>query len=164
VAYLVIGIDPGSRKTGYGIIAVDGRSLKHVASGVIDVARYTFFDRLKYIYDELLDVVVTYEPNKAAIEEVFVSRNAQSALKLGHARGAAVLALKERINDVHSYSARRVKQSIVGYGAAEKGQIQHMVKLILSVNHDLQEDQADALAVAITHAHHHQTHQVTQGD
>lgn len=150
---LVMGIDPGSRKTGYGLIAVEGSVLRRVASGVIDVSGHDFFDRLKIIHETLSELLRVHQPTEAAIEDVFVSKNASSALKLGHARGAAIIALMQQVPGVATYTARHVKKAIVGYGAAEKHQMQHMVRLILSLTDPLKEDEADALGVAITHIH-----------
>lgn len=154
---LILGIDPGSRKTGFGIINVLGARAEYVTSGVI---RMTDSDelplRLKTIFDSLSEIINRYSPQQMAIEQVFMARNAASALKLGQARGAAIVAAAALELDVFEYEARKVKQSVVGNGAADKIQVQHMVKTLLRLPACPQEDAADALAVALCHANTHQ--------
>ena len=149
---LVLGIDPGSRVTGYGLIDVQGNRLCFVTCGCIRTGGGPFPSRLKKIFDELSQLVERYQPSQVAIEEVFVGRNAASALKLGQARGAAMAACLRFRLEVSEYSARQVKQAVVGAGAAQKGQVQHMVKALLGISDTLAEDAADALAVAICHS------------
>ena len=148
---LVLGIDPGSRITGYGLIDVQGSRLSYVDCGCIRSEGGALPARLKKIFDGLSQLVETHRPSQAAIEEVFVGRNASSALKLGQARGAAMAACLQSKLEVSEYSARQVKQAVVGTGAAQKGQVQHMVKALLGISDTLAEDAADALAVAICH-------------
>ncbi len=150
----ILGIDPGSRVTGYGVIDSDGIRSTHVASGCVrldtsvDVAQ-----RLGGIFTGVSEIIQQYGPTELAVEEVFLSNNASSALKLGQARGAAICAASVNGLSVNEYSARAVKQAVVGSGAADKSQVQHMVKLILNYKEELKADQADALAVALAHAH-----------
>lgn len=150
---LILGVDPGSRKTGFGVInAVSGR-LEYVASGVIRIPDHlALADRLKVIYDGISSVIDSHMPNEFAIEQVFMAKSAGSALKLGQARGAAIVAAVTQDLPVAEYEARKVKQSIAGTGSADKLQIQHMVKTLLKLTASPQEDAADALAVAICHA------------
>ena len=147
----IIGIDPGSRITGYGVIEAMPTGNRHVASGCIRVADDDMAGRLHRIVNGLREVSQRYGPSEIAIERVFVSRNAESALKLGQARGAALVALPGI--PVFEYAATRVKQATTGSGKASKAQVQHMVRLILSLPEAPQADEADALAVALCHAH-----------
>ncbi|MEA3411379.1 MAG: crossover junction endodeoxyribonuclease RuvC [Pseudomonadota bacterium] len=149
----ILGIDPGSRLTGYGIVESDGRRSVHVRNGCIRAGSGPLPERLGIIYREVEAIVADYRPGELAVEAVFVARNAASALKLGHARGAAICAGVHHGLPVSEYSARVVKQALVGSGAADKRQVRHMVARLLSVDDDLQEDAADALAVALCHAH-----------
>ncbi|MEX0618046.1 MAG: crossover junction endodeoxyribonuclease RuvC [Pseudohongiellaceae bacterium] len=149
---LILGIDPGSRKTGYGIINSVGSKLEYIVAGCIRTTGEPHSERLKQIFDGLCDIIEEYSPHQSAIEEVFMGRNVASALKLGQARGSAMVACLHHNLPPDEYSARQVKQAIVGRGAADKAQVQHMVKALLRINIKLQEDAADALAVAICHA------------
>ncbi len=153
----IIGIDPGSRITGYGLIETDRDRSVYVASGCIRIKSKAFPERLKEIFQGIQSVVKEYEPDEFAIEQVFMSKNADSALKLGHARGAAICAVVVNEMPVFEYSARQVKQAVVGKGAADKNQVQHMVKILLNLHGQLQEDASDALGVALCHAHYQQT-------
>ena len=154
---LILGIDPGSRKTGFGIINyVSGRS-EYVASGVIRLPEAALPERLRIIYDSVKELVELHGPTELAIEQVFMAKSAGSALKLGQARGAAIVACVSLDMDVAEYSARQIKQSVVGTGAAEKEQVQHMVKTLLKLPAAPQEDAADALAAALCHAHTRQS-------
>ena len=153
----ILGIDPGSRITGYGVIESDGRKSVHIASGCIKLGSGELPQRLGEIYRAVSQVILDYGPTEMAVEEVFVSKNPSSALKLGHARGAAVCAGVMAGLEIAEYTPRRIKQAIVGTGAADKEQVQHMIKLILQLNEKLAADQADALAVAISHAHSNST-------
>lgn len=147
---IILGIDPGSRVTGYGIIRIQGNQSYYVDCGCIRTAALQGADRLQQIFHELQKIVHQYQPLEAAIEQVFVHQNPNSALKLGQARGAAMAALNIPLSE---YSARQVKQSIVGFGAAKKEQVQHMVQRLLNITETLQADAADALAIALCHAH-----------
>jgi crossover junction endodeoxyribonuclease RuvC len=151
----ILGIDPGSQRTGIGIIEVDeaGRS-RHVFNCAINLLdNETFAARLKQLFDELGAIIADYAPHEAAVERVFVSKNADSALKLGQARGAAICAVVSRGLTISEYAAREVKQSVVGTGSGDKTQVQHMVGVLLNLHEKLQADAADALAIALTHAH-----------
>jgi crossover junction endodeoxyribonuclease RuvC len=150
----ILGIDPGSRVTGYAILDSDGRHSRHIASGCIRLDTDAAVPlRLGDIFNQVADIVERYQPDELAIEQVFVAKNAGSALKLGQARGAAICAAVTRGLAVNEYSARMVKQSVVGSGAADKQQVQQMVRLLLNIQTDLAVDQSDALAVALAHAH-----------
>ena len=150
---IIIGIDPGSRITGFGLINSDGSKHKYITSGCIRVSNKEFPERLQKIFADLSEVIQQHKPQHAAIEQVFMHVNPNSALKLGQARGAAITALVNNNLPVAEYSARQIKQGVVGFGAASKTQVQHMVKLILNLDGDIQEDAADALAAALCHAH-----------
>ena len=147
----VIGVDPGSRITGYGIVDAHPRGLRYVTSGRISTARGPFPDRLAEIYRAMAALIGEFRPDEFAIEEVFLARNPASALKLGQARGVAIAAAVAAGVEVAEYAARRVKQSVVGTGAAGKEQVQHMVRVLLELDGIPAEDAADALAVAICH-------------
>ena len=149
----VLGIDPGSVITGYGIIESNGARSVYVAHGHIRVKGATFADRLGHIHAALSDVIDEYQPAQVAIEQVFVSNNAMSALKLGQARGAAITAVVSRDIPVSEYAARSVKQVVTGSGNSDKQQVQIMVKSLLGLNRPVQVDAADGLAIAICHAH-----------
>lgn len=149
---IILGIDPGSCITGYGIIRLHGAQLNYLDSGCIKLTNTAFSDRLEKIFTGLQSVVAEYKPDEVAIEQVFMHINPNAALKLGQARGAALTAAAVSKLTVSEYSARQVKQSVVGYGAANKQQIQHMVRLLLNLDRSPQVDAADALAIAICHA------------
>lgn len=149
----ILGLDPGSRRTGYGILAWQAGQYVHVAHGCIDVSGLDFVARLRRIFEAVQALVATHAPDEVAVERVFVSRNPDSALKLGQARGAAMCAAVLRDLPVHEYAAKEIKLAVVGKGGAEKVQIQHMVGVMLNLHGKIQSDAADALAVAITHAH-----------
>ena len=150
---LILGIDPGSRKTGFGIINAIGSKTEYITSGVIRMSDADALpERLKTIFDSLTQIINQYCPQEMAIEQVFMAKNASSALKLGQARGAAIVAAVAQNIPVSEYEARKVKQSVVGNGAADKLQVQHMVKTLLKLPACPQEDAADALAVALCHA------------
>jgi crossover junction endodeoxyribonuclease RuvC len=151
--YRILGVDPGSRATGYGVIEKDGNRLHYVACGVIrGTNRMTFSERLKTIHDGLCEVIEAQAPIVAAVEDVFVAVNPRSALKLGHARGVAILAAMHHGLAVHDYTPRMIKQAVVGFGNAEKVQVQQMVRILLRLSVSPSNDAADALAVAICHA------------
>ncbi len=150
----ILGIDPGSRITGYGVIAANGYDIGFVACGTIRTSDAPDFSkRLLIIFQELCEVIRIHQPDVAAIEDVFISHNPRSALKLGHARGAAVVAAMQNNLQVFDYPARQIKQTVAGYGQAEKSQVQHMVRTLLQLSATPSTDASDALAVAICHAH-----------
>jgi crossover junction endodeoxyribonuclease RuvC len=151
----LIGIDPGLRHTGWGIVTQDGNRLCFVAAGRISPdAGLPMAERLRLLAEQLSDILTQYKPDDSAIEETFVNKNALSALKLGQARGAAMLTLAQAGLPVTEYAANRIKQSISGYGHADKTQIQAMIGMLLPGCGKRTADAADALAVAVTHAHH----------
>lgn len=150
---IILGIDPGSRATGFGVIRVRGLRSDYVASGCIRAGGEVFNDRLREIFEQTRTVFETHRPDEIAIERVFVHHNADSALKLGHARAAALCATFGRDVPVSEYAPREIKNAITGTGAADKGQVQMMVKQLLCLQGKVQSDAADALAVAICHAH-----------
>jgi len=154
---LILGIDPGSRKTGFGIIQFEAGRSQYITSGVIRLPESSLAERLKLIHDGVAELVERHCPQSLAIEQVFMARSAGSALKLGQARGAAIVACATRGMDVSEYSARQIKQSVVGTGAADKVQVQHMVKVLLRLPAQPAEDAADALAAALCHAHTQQS-------
>ncbi|MDX2434669.1 MAG: crossover junction endodeoxyribonuclease RuvC [Desulfobacterales bacterium] len=149
----ILGIDPGSRATGYGVITKKANQLYYVTCGIIRLgAKYTFNDRLKMIFDGLCEVIEIHKPTVAGVEDVFVAANPRTALKLGHARGVAVLAALHNGMRVYDYTPRMVKQAVVGYGNADKQQVQQMVRVLLQLSAAPSSDAADALAVAMCHA------------
>lgn len=155
VVVRVLGIDPGSRNTGWGVIDVQGAAYCHVASGTLRLGDGELAGRLKGIYQGIAELITIHAPHEFAIEQAFMSRNADSALKLGQARGAAICAAAMADLAVAEYAPRSVKQSVVGTGAATKEQVQHMVESLLKLPlTQLQADEADALAVALCHAHY----------
>ncbi len=150
----ILGIDPGSRKTGYGLIEHSGNRTRYLASGCIKLnLKKSLAERLHQLSTELDKLIEEFQPDCGAVEKIFFAKNAQSALTLGHARGVILLKFSERQLVVHEYQTLKVKQTVVGVGRADKNQVQHMVKILLNLQNKLQEDEADALAVAITHAH-----------
>ena len=149
----ILGIDPGSRATGYGVIEKKGNRVYYLTCGIIRLSdKYAFSDRLKIIFDSLCEVIVTHKPVVAAVEDVFVAANPRTALKLGHARGVAVMAALHSGLKVYDYTPRLVKQAVVGYGNADKHQMQQMVRVLLQLSATPSADAADALAVAMCHA------------
>lgn len=152
----VLGIDPGSRITGYGIVDQQGNRLIHVDNGAIFTdSAADFAGRLKQIFDGLSAVIAEFQPEQVAIENIFFSTNVQSALKLGQARGAAIVAAVHAGLPVAEYTALQVKQAVVGQGRAEKGQVQKMLKALLNLPEIAQADASDALAVAVCHINSH---------
>lgn len=151
---IILGIDPGSRVTGYGVIKEELRTIEYIDSGCIrTVTNGALSEKLLQIYDGICELMDLYLPEEVAIEEVFMHQNPGSALKLGHARGVAMVAAASHRVTVFEYSARAVKQAVVGYGAAQKDQVNHMIVNLLSLNNPPQSDAADALAIAICHSH-----------
>ena len=158
---IILGIDPGSRITGFGIIDNQASRIAYIASGHIKVSGDSLPERLGCIFAEVEAVIETHRPEQMGIENVFMARNADSALKLGQARGAAICAAHRSGLEIAEYAAREVKQTIVGSGAASKEQVQHMVKRLLGIRQELQADEADGLAIAICHAQFYAMRQKT---
>ena len=152
-ALRILGVDPGSRMTGVGIIDVNGDRITPVYYDAIKAGNGEFTARLGIIFNELQQLIKQYRPDQAAIETVFVANNASSAIKLGQARGAAICAGVTCSVPVDEYAAREVKQAVVGKGGATKEQVQHMICVLLSLSERPPSDAADALAVAICHGH-----------
>ncbi len=153
-AIRILGLDPGLRRTGWGMVAVDGARLSHIAHGVICPRDdLPFSERLLFLFEAVAAIVAAHAPHEAAIEETFVTANGSSTLKLGHARAAAMLAPAQAGILVAEYAAKVVKKSVVGTGSADKSQIAFMVRRLLPTSGDPTADAADALAVAIAHAH-----------
>lgn len=153
---VILGIDPGSRTTGYGVVKIQDGRQTYIDSGCIRVVKpnetMPLAERLRIIFDSISNLIADHHPDEVAIERVFLSKNADSALKLGQARGVAIVAAAVHALDVAEYSALEIKKSVVGTGKATKEQVQHMVTAILSLNKHPQSDAADALAVALCHA------------
>jgi len=158
-ACTILGLDPGSHRTGFGVVARRDGEWRHVAHGCIEVSGAGLPGRLRRIFEGVQQLVATHGPDEIAIERVFVNRNVDSALKLGQARGAAISAFSLG-TPVFEYAPRAVKKAVVGFGAAEKAQIGHMVKALLKLEGRISADAADALAIALCHAH---TRRVTGG-
>lgn len=150
----IIGIDPGSRHTGYGIIESDGMRSRYIHSGCIHVQGDNMAERLGDIFQRVGDVIAEWQPEELAIEQVFVNKNVDSALKLGQARGAAICAAVQYRLKVDEYTPKAIKSAVVGTGNATKEQIQQMMAMLLKIDNQLQADEADALGVALCHAHH----------
>ena len=148
----ILGIDPGSRTTGFGVLDCVGDGVTYVASGAVNSIEGSFPERLRLIFRSVNEIVTEYRPQIVAIESVFVHKNAGSALKLGHARSAAICATFELQPEVFEYAPREIKQAVVGSGAATKDQVKHMVRSMLQLDGDPSPDAADALAVALCHA------------
>jgi crossover junction endodeoxyribonuclease RuvC len=144
------------------VLEITPRGIRYVASGCIRVKAEDFPARLKQIFDGVTEIIDLYQPNQMAIEQVFMHKNADSALKLGQARGAAICATLNQDLPVFEYAARQVKQALVGKGNAEKQQVQHMVKILLAIQGDMQIDASDALAIGLCHHHYQQTAQRIQ--
>lgn len=159
----ILGIDPGSRITGFGVVDTAANGSQYIASGCVRVTGESFPDRLKQIFEGIGEVVSEFDPDQLAIEKVFMHKNADSALKLGQARGAAICAVISNRIPVYEYAARQVKQALVGKGSAEKNQVQHMVRILLGLQGKLQTDAADALGVALCHIHYQQTRKRLSG-
>ncbi len=156
----ILGLDPGSQRTGFGVIECRGPDYRHVAHGCIAVAGMEMAERLRRIFEALQALISEHEPGEIAVERVFVNRNVQSALKLGQARGAALCAIPQG-TPVFEYAPRAVKLALVGSGAAEKVQVAHMIKTLLRLDVRLSPDASDALAIAVCHAHTRRLHQLT---
>ncbi|MBT1450024.1 crossover junction endodeoxyribonuclease RuvC [Glaciecola sp. XM2] len=154
---IILGIDPGSRITGYGLIKVVANKAVYLASGCIRVEDEKMSVRLHNVFTGVSEIIRQFSPSEFAIEQVFMAKNPDSALKLGQARGAAIVAATTNELPVAEYSARQIKQSVVGKGAADKVQVQHMVTHLLKLSKTPQADAADALAVALCHLHTEQS-------
>ncbi len=150
---IVLGIDPGSRLTGYGVIDLAEAQPRYLASGCIRIKADDLAQKLAQVYAGVAELIAMYRPGEFAIEQVFMSRNADSALKLGQARGTAIVCAANHGLMVSEYGPRQIKQAVTGTGAADKAQVQHMVTAILGLSATPQADAADALAIALTHAH-----------
>jgi crossover junction endodeoxyribonuclease RuvC len=154
---IILGIDPGSRITGYGVIQRVGGKLEYLGSGCIRMTDEALPARLKMVFQGVREIITQFSPTEFAIEQVFMAKNADSALKLGQARGAAIVAAVMQDLPVCEYSARQIKQAVVGTGGADKTQVQHMVMQMLKLSKRPQADAADALGVALCHAHTQQS-------
>ena len=155
----ILGLDPGSRRTGFGVIECRGPDYKHVAHGCIAVAGLEIAERLRQIFVSLQALISEHGPGEIAVERVFVNRNVDSALKLGQARGAALCAIPQGL-PVFEYAPRAIKLALVGSGAAEKVQVAHMIKTLLQLDGKISPDASDALAIAVCHAHTRRLHQL----
>jgi crossover junction endodeoxyribonuclease RuvC len=151
VSARILGLDPGSLRTGFGVIDFVGGEMRLVAQGCIATSGGALADRLRIIHARVAELISLHAPREIAVERVFLAKNADSALKLGQARGAALAAVPQTLG-VHEYAPRAIKLAVVGVGGAEKGQVAHMVKQLLRLDLKLAADAADALAVAICHA------------
>jgi crossover junction endodeoxyribonuclease RuvC len=149
----ILGIDPGSRYTGYGVIESAAQKSHYLACGRINATAGEMPERLLKILEGLAAVIAEFQPQEVALEEVFVNKNAMSALVLGQARGAAICAVAKASLPLSEYAAAQVKLALTGNGRAEKIQVQHMVRILLNLHDTLAADASDALAVALTHAH-----------
>lgn len=158
---IILGVDPGSRTTGFGLIGNQLDRIVYIHSGFLKIQGDSLPERLGQIYQQIEAVIATYRPEHLSIEQVFMHRNADSALKLGQARGAAICAAYQAGLEITEYAPREIKQAVVGKGAASKDQVQHMVKYLLGLRAPLQEDEADGLAIAICHAQFYATQQKT---
>ncbi|MFS1422704.1 crossover junction endodeoxyribonuclease RuvC [Shewanella sp. 10N.286.48.B5] len=153
----ILGIDPGSRITGYGVIKCQGRQQLYLGSGCIRTSADDLPTRLKQVFDGITEIIKQYQPDQFAIERVFMAKNADSALKLGQARGVAIVAAMNANLPVAEYSATQIKSAVVGTGRAQKAQVQHMIQQIFKLPAAPQADAADALGVAICHYHTYQS-------
>jgi crossover junction endodeoxyribonuclease RuvC len=151
---IILGIDPGTNVTGYGIIKYKEHTCTQIASGIIKLPSFKSIPhRLKIIYDELDKLIKTYKPDEFAIETAFYGKNVQSAMKIGYARGVSILAAVNNGIPTNEYSPREVKKSVVGNGAATKEQVNYMIKTLLKIKNDnMKNDESDALAIALCHA------------
>lgn len=149
----ILGVDPGSRTTGFGVIDSDGQRSRWVASGTLRVAHYPWPDRLQHIFDGLAAILAEHRPHEMAVEQLIFARDPKAALKIGQARGAALCAGLKAGVSVHEYSPKSVKLAVVGTGGADKSQVQQMVRVLLTLPELPAEDEADALAIALCHAH-----------
>ncbi len=158
---IILGVDPGSRTTGFGLIDNQLDRIVYIHSGFFNIKGDNLPERLGQIYQKIEEIIAAHHPQHMSIEQVFMHRNAASALKLGQARGAAICAAYQAGLEIAEYAPREIKQTVVGKGAATKDQVQHMVKHLLCLRTSLQEDEADGLAIAICHAQFYATQQKT---
>lgn len=159
----ILGLDPGTRATGYGVIEKNGDHVEFITCGVIRTSpKAPLFDRLMEIYDGVSEVIEKHEPTRAAVEDIFIAINSSSALKLGHARGVIILAAMQKGLSIHEYSPKVIKQAVAGYGQAAKSQVQQMVRILLRLSSTPSHDAADALAVALCYANHCNTAELTR--
>ncbi len=158
----LLGVDPGLRFTGWGIVDAENNRLRHVANGVVKSGNGELAERLRRLHDGIQHVIATHRPDAAAVEETFVNRDGQATLKLGQARGVALLVPALAGIPVAEYAANTVKKSIVGYGHADKTQMMHMIGVLLPGAPVESPDAADALAIAICHAHHISARQLVE--
>ncbi|BAW79464.1 crossover junction endodeoxyribonuclease RuvC [Candidatus Nitrosoglobus terrae] len=149
----ILGIDPGSRITGYGLIETDGKEISYITAGHIQTGDGLLAERLGEVFRGITSIIERYHPDEVAVEQVFMHQNPDSALKLGHARGAAICAAVNVILPVFEYTPSQIKQAVVGHGRAAKSQIQYMTRLLLQLSSEPTVDAADALACAICHSH-----------
>jgi crossover junction endodeoxyribonuclease RuvC len=161
VTVRILGLDPGSRRTGFGVIECRGQQLVSVTHGCFNVSKASPAERLRLIFEQLKGLLSEHAPAEVAVERVFVSRNADSALKLGQARGAALCAIPREV-PVFEYAPRAIKLAVVGSGNAEKFQVAHMIRALLALTERPGADAADALAVAVCHAHARRLHALAQ--
>jgi crossover junction endodeoxyribonuclease RuvC len=152
---IILGIDPGSRMTGLGVLKKNNKGLAYLYCGTVKTPDAPMPIKLRSIFDGVSECIRAHKPDVVSIESVFMHKNPQSAIKLGQARGAAIVAATIHDAEVFEYSPREIKQAVVGYGGATKEQVQHMVRQLLSLAKVPQSDAADALAVAVCHAHSH---------
>ena len=157
----ILGVDPGSRRTGFGVIECRGADYVHVAHGCLNVGGAVMAERLRLIFDGLQALIDEHQPAEVAVERVFVNRNVESALKLGQARGAALCAVPRGL-PVFEYAPRAIKLAVVGSGGAEKSQVSHMITTLLRLSERVGPDASDALAVAVCHAHSRRLHMLAQ--
>lgn len=153
----ILGIDPGSTITGYAVIDFNGQKARYIDSGCIRLGKEAMPTRLMMIHQSIQELIATYQPREFAIEQIFMHANPNSALKLGQARGVALAVAAINGLPIGEYAPKAIKNSVVGTGGASKEQVQHMVKVILGLEGKIQADAGDALAIALTHAHHLQT-------
>ena len=154
---IILGIDPGSQITGYGVIKSEGQNHTYLASGCIKVSKQFVGEHLRQIFEGLTEIMTAYQPSEVGIEQIFMHCNPNSAIKLGEARGVALVAAAIHCPSISEYSARQIKQAVVGHGAANKSQVQYMIRCLLNLSGIPQPDAADALAIALCHAHSRQS-------
>ena len=150
----ILGIDPGSRFTGYGLIEMNAGTARHISHGTIRLPQSEITEKLSTLFQQLILIIDEFGPDEVSVENIFLHKNADSALKLGQARGCAITACAEKNLPVFEYTANQVKQATVGRGHAAKQQVQHMIKVLLCLESAPEVDAADALAIAICHGHH----------
>ena len=157
----ILGLDPGSRRTGFGVIDCQGADNVHFTHGCISASGATLAERLRVIFEGVRELVSMHRPQEVAVEQVFVNRNADSALKLGQARGAVLSALPEGL-PIFEYAPRTIKLAVVGFGGAEKQQVAHMIRALLRLEGRIAADASDALAIAVCHAHSRRLRELTR--